>query len=150
MLDHGDEQLIKEAKAGGAVLVTWDRVVRLAAGGMTPYEALDQAIAAGNGTREAQAEVSRLRALKPRELSALMDAADKAYEHFRRHILIDRNVAASIREKRVDQDYSWRAVARYWSKQVRGDWGGNQMAGMVICEKAAQWLGEDFIQPPWN
>lgn len=28
--------------------------------------------------------------------------------------------------------------------------GGNELAGMVICEQAAKALREDFIQLPWN
>jgi predicted nucleic acid-binding protein len=43
MLDPDDEQIMKDAKEGGAVLITWDRVLRDAAGGLTPYEALDMA-----------------------------------------------------------------------------------------------------------
>lgn len=63
MLDRDDEQVIKDAKEGGAIMVTWDRVVRQAAGGITPYEAMDQALAAGTGSNEDRAEVSRLHKL---------------------------------------------------------------------------------------
>ncbi len=47
MLDPDDEEIIKEAKEGGAIMVTWDRVVRYAAGGLTPYEVLDMAQSSG-------------------------------------------------------------------------------------------------------
>lgn len=43
MLDPDDEQVLKDAKEGGCVLVTWNRVLLEAAGGLTPYEALDKA-----------------------------------------------------------------------------------------------------------
>jgi hypothetical protein len=43
MLDPDDEQVIKYAKEGGCVLVTWDWVLQETAGGLTPYEALDKA-----------------------------------------------------------------------------------------------------------
>ena len=150
MLDTDDEQIIKDAKEGGSVLVTWDRVVRLAAGGITPYEALDQAKAAGTGTKEAQAEVSRLRTLTPAELTVMVDAGNKTYQYFRQHIKVSPRLAKLIRQLRVERDYSWRTVARFYSKVWRAPWGGNQLAGMVICEKAAKLLGEDFLQPPWN
>jgi hypothetical protein len=150
MLDPDDEQVIKYAKDGGAILVTWDRVLRLAAGGITPYEALDQAKDLGQGTKEAKAEVSRLRTLSPRELSALMDAGNETYQLFRHHIDVDQKDASLIRHLRVNKDYSWRAIARFCSLMTKGAWGGNQLAGMVICEKAANLLGEDFLEPPWN
>jgi len=150
MLDHDDEQIIKDAKEGGAVLVTWDRVVRLAAGGITPYEALNQAKAAGTGTKEAQAEVSRLHTLTPAELTVMADAGNKTYQYFRQHIEVSPGLAKLIRQLRVERDYSWRTVARFCSRVWRAPWGSNQLAGMVICEKAAKLLGEDFLQPPWN
>lgn len=150
MLDPNDEQVIKDAKEGGAILVTWDRVVRLVAGGMTPYEALDHAMATGTGTPEARAEVSRLRKLTPAELTVMAGAADKTWGLFHEHINIDDGVAQQIKILRVDRDYSWRAVARFCSRVWNAPWGGNQIAGMVICEKAAKLLGEDYLQPPWN
>jgi len=150
MLDPDDEQTIKDAKEGAAILVTWDRVVRLAAGGITPYDALDKATAAGTGTKEAQAEVSRLRGLSPADLAVMADGANKTYQYFCRHIKVSPGLAKLIRQLRVERDYSWRTVARYCSTVWRATWGGNQLAGMVICEKAAKLLGEDFLQPPWN
>lgn len=150
MLDPDDEQIIKDAKDGGAILVTWDRVMRLAAGGITPYEALDQAAAAGTGTTEAQAEVSRLHKLTPAELTVMAGAANKTYESFNRDIHVVEKAARQIRQLRVEKDYSWRAVARFYSGLWGAPWGGNQIAGMVLCKKAAKLLGEDFMQPPWN
>ena len=150
MLDPDDEQIIKECKEAGAVFVTWDRIVRVAAGGITPYEALDQAIAAGTGTKEAQADVSRLRRLTPAKLTVLADAANKTYGCFRQYIEVNREAAEVIRQLRVEKEYSWRAVARFCSKVWRAPWGGNQLAGMVICKKAAEMLGEDYMEIPWN
>jgi len=150
MLDRDDEQLIKDVEEGGGVLVTWDRVVRLAAGGITPYEVLDQAKAAFPGNKEAQGEVSRLRTLTPADRTVMADGANKTYQYFCQHIKVSPGLAKLIRQLRVERDYSWRTVARYCSTVWRATWGGNQLAGMVICEKAAKLLGEDFLQPPWN
>jgi hypothetical protein len=150
MLDRDDEQVMKDARDGGTVLVTWDRVLREAAGGLTPYEALDRAKAEGHGTPEAQAEVSRLRTLSPRDLTVLGDSANKTCELFRQRIEVDEAVAGLIRLLRVKKEYSWRAIARHCSQFLEMPFGGNQLAGMVICEKAAEALGEDFLKPPWN
>ena len=150
MIDPDDEQIIKDAKDGGAVLVTWDRVLRQAAGGLTPYEAMDKAIAEGNGTKKAQAEVSRLRKLSPADLTALADAGNKTCELFRQKLEVDELGAKLIRHLRVDKEYSWRAISRHCSRYLKAPFGGNQLAGMAICEKAAKALGEDFMQPPWN
>ena len=150
MIDPDDELIIKEAKAGGAIMVTWDRVVRQAAGGLTPYEAMDKAIAEGNGTKESQAEVSRLRKLSPAELTALAKAGNETAELFRQKLEVNEKGAKLIRHLRVDKDYSWRAIARYLSRVLKAPWGSNQLAGMVLCKKAAKLLGEDYLQPPWN
>ena len=155
MLDRDDVQVLKDAKDGGAIFVTTDRVLREASGGITPHEALEMAMVEGKGTKEAQAEVSRLHTLKPGELTVLADAANKTYQSFRQVLQIaelfqDQETANLIRKLRVDKGYSWRAVARFCSNVGRAPWGGNQIAGMVICEEAAKLLGEDFLEPPWN
>jgi hypothetical protein len=150
MLDRDDQEVIKDAKDGGAVLVTWDRVVREAAGGLTPYEVLEGAKEEGQGTPEAQAEISRLHSLSPRDLTVLGEAADKTYKLFEEKIQVDEDTAKLIRILRIQKEYSWRAIARHCSDFLKAPFGGNQLAGMVICEKAAKLLGEDFLQPPWN
>ena len=150
MLDRDDKQLIKDAKDSGAVLITWDLVLRQEAGGITPYEAMDQAKAAGTGTEEAQAEVSRLRKLTPHDLTVLANEGQKTCEHFRQCIPVTKGTANFVRQLRIERNLSWRAVARYYSIAWSEPWGGNQIAGMVICEKAAKLLGEDFMEPPWN
>lgn len=62
--------------------------------------------------------------------------------------------AALIRKWRVDEGYSWRTVAA----ECVEDWGSDacweppssQLAGMELCEAAAEILGEHFLAPPWN
>ncbi len=150
MLDPDDEQVIKDGKEGGAILVTWDRVVRVQAGGLTPIQALDHALEKGEFAQEAKAEVSRLRQLTPSQLTVMADGADKTLTLFHESIQVTSVAATRIRQLRVDQDYSWRAIARYCSREWLAPWGANQIAGMVICEKAAKLLTEDFMEPPWN
>ena len=153
MLDPDDEVVIKDAKEGGAVLITWDRVVRKAAGGLTPYEMLDKALdkAKTEGAApEAVTELHRLHQLSPIELTKMREGADETVAMFRQHIQIGRDTAKLVRQLRVDEDYSWRAIARWASALLGAPWGANQLAGLVICEKAAKSLGEDFLKPPWN
>lgn len=149
MLDPDDMACLKEAKDGGGVLVTLDRVL-ITAGAITPYQAMDQALAEGGGNKEARAELSRLRSLTPAEMTEMAVQADKTYSLFRQHIQIDTRGARLIRRLRVEKDYSWRAVARCCSELWHGPWGGNQLAGLAICKKAANLMGEDFMKEPWN
>lgn len=155
MLDPDDEQVIKECRDGGATLVTWDRVLRVAAGGVSPYEALDQAISespveGAEGEETRRAEITRLRALSPAELTIMADSADKTWARFHKYIEVRLETARLIRHLRVNKDYSWRAIARFCSEQWHGPWGGSQIAGMVVCDKAAKLLGEDYMAMPWN
>ncbi len=154
MLDPDDEKVIAECTAASATLITWDKVVRKAAGGMTPYEAMDLGLAAGRGTPEARERIAKMRKLSPAELTILQDGADKTWQEFRKYFKVDRPSAHLVKQLRCDEEYSWRAIARWasfaWGVPWNVPWGGNQIAGMVICEKAAKALGEDFMKEPWN
>lgn len=59
--------------------------------------------------------------------------------------------AEFVRSLRCGEDmYTWRAVASTCALEWGGDWGGNQIAGMAICEKAASFFGENYMEEPWN
>ncbi len=67
--------------------------------------------------------------------------------------------AKMVRKLRTDDRLSWRGVARRCHSLVLvGLWRGwelwdppsNQMMGIALCERAAQLLGENHEQPPWN
>lgn len=65
--------------------------------------------------------------------------------------------AEYIRKLRVEEGYSWRAVARechklrwwpadeYWDRVPSA-----QPMGMALCEIAAEFFGEDYEDEPWN
>jgi hypothetical protein len=62
-----------------------------------------------------------------------------------------------IRDLRVTQDYTWRAVAKacYDRDSIReamGPWEppSNQLMGMELCDIAAQFFGEHGGEEPWN
>ena len=58
--------------------------------------------------------------------------------------------AEYVRGLRCDENYSWRAVAQTCALEWNGDWGSNQLAGMAICERAAEILGQHYMEKPWN
>lgn len=159
MLDPDDEKIIRACKASGVTLVTWDRVVRKEAGALSPYEVLQKAQGeappettptAFYSSPEAKAEIDRLIGLTPEQLTVMADGADKALKLFDKHICLDRPSATLVKHLRVKQDFSWRAVASQCALLWGAPWGANQIAGMVICQKAAKLLGEDFLKEPWN
>ncbi|MFF8616409.1 hypothetical protein [Streptomyces sp. NPDC015350] len=59
-------------------------------------------------------------------------------------------MAAQIRSWRVDQDFTWRAVARAASERWGSERGGNQLYGEELCVAAAKVLGEDPCREPWS
>jgi death on curing protein len=62
--------------------------------------------------------------------------------------------ASRIRHLRVEQSFSWRMIA----SQCFDEWGADaawepptsQIAGMELCDAAAELFGESFMAPPWN
>ena len=58
--------------------------------------------------------------------------------------------ALLVRQARVVKGYTWRAVAAAYAEAFGGAGGGNQIAGMAICERAAALCGEDWLTDPWN
>lgn len=63
--------------------------------------------------------------------------------------------AKFVRKLRVEDGCTWRAVAGICNDQKwenLGDWypDGNQLMGMALCEKAASFFGEKYMEEPWN
>ncbi|MFG3101635.1 hypothetical protein ACGFZL_14100 [Streptomyces sp. NPDC048182] len=65
-------------------------------------------------------------------------------------VTITREMACRIRRWRRDEDHSWRAVAQAASAAWGPAWGSNQLHGRALCTAAAQLLGEDPDEEPWN
>ncbi|WP_405987379.1 hypothetical protein [Streptomyces sp. NBC_00872] len=59
-------------------------------------------------------------------------------------------MAVQVRTWRVDEEFSWRAVAQAASDLWGSGWGSNQLFGEDLCVAAAKVLGEDPHQEPWN
>jgi hypothetical protein len=62
--------------------------------------------------------------------------------------------AEKVREWRVNDDCTWRGIAQMaWNEgwfDRRWDPPSNQLMGMDLCEKAARFFGENYMEPPWN
>lgn len=90
----------------------------------------------------------------PEDFERLCKAAEETYKSFEEQIAdMTQKEAAEVRRVRVDEGYSWRAVAQHFNDL--GDFGAfippsNQLAGLALCEKAAQMFGEHYMKPPWN
>lgn len=62
--------------------------------------------------------------------------------------------ALEIRRIRVEEEYTWRAVARHchklWGDAADWDPPSNQLAGMALCKLAAKVFNEDYYDNDWN
>ena len=90
--------------------------------------------------------------LTPDILQVLMEAAAATYTAFEQEIagLMTPERAAQVRKWRVEDGGTWRWVAGQASAAWGTDWGTNQLAGMCLCRAAADMLGEDANEAPWN
>jgi hypothetical protein len=54
-----------------------------------------------------------------------------------------------IKDLRVNNDYTWRAVAREYSEKYMDEVSSNQLLGIELCMSAMEFLGEK-IDSGWN
>lgn len=89
--------------------------------------------------------------LTPEMLDELAEAS-KQTKHWADAMFesMTREDAEMVRRIRVDEGYTWRAVAETCALEWAGDWGSNQLYGMAICERAASFFGDHYMAPPWN
>jgi hypothetical protein len=92
-----------------------------------------------------------VRVATPEELHEVGERAAATKKHFDESFAaMTTDEALFVRRLRVDDEYTWRAVAGTCALEWRGEWGQNQLAGMAICERAAGLLGEHYMEEPWN
>jgi len=87
------------------------------------------------------------------QLEKLAKAANRAFTKSRKLVRrMTQEQATVIRKLRVDEGYSWRAIARACYDLGWGEWEppSNQIVGMAICERAAKFFDENYLEPPWN
>lgn len=65
-------------------------------------------------------------------------------------VTITMEMAVQIRRWRVDEDFTWRAVAQAATGLWGSEYGSNQLFGEDLCVAAAKMLGENPCKEPWN
>ncbi len=147
--DPTDEEIIEEVSQGGNY-----RVVVI-----TSREMLRQ-LEEGEPEKYRQLHVSvEKRAGVPLTFEQFLEYATKADDRMEEFTQLVQGMtpkqAAVVRKVRVERHMTWRAVARTFHKlgwrNLRGwDPPSNQIMGMALCEKAAQFFQESYREPPWN
>lgn len=98
-----------------------------------------------------------LKTINKEELMELAKAASEKFDAYRLfakyHMTKDQ--ADFVRKLRVDEGYSWRAIAHRcfeenWDGWLKWEPPSNQIMGMALCERAAEFFGEDYERKPWN
>jgi len=85
----------------------------------------------------------------PREVPVSTEAPFMAEA---RAVLTDKDRALTVRRWRTTGGCTWRAVAERAHARWDGAWSppSNQLAGAALCTVAAEMLGEDPSEEPWN
>jgi hypothetical protein len=91
------------------------------------------------------------------QLMALGNALAATFKHYQEicRAKMTHDQAVFIRGLRVDEGYSWRAVAEAcYEQEWEGweQWGppSSQPMGMALSERAAEFFNENYMEPPWN
>lgn len=87
------------------------------------------------------------------QLQEMAKAAAERFEEFKELCRpMKRRQAKIVRKMRVEMNYSWRAVAQACCNFGWGKWSppSNQLMGMALCEKAAEFFNENYTKAPWN
>jgi len=87
------------------------------------------------------------------QLKEMAKAAAERFEEFKelcKPMTFKR--AKIVRMLRVERGCSWRHIAETCYRFGWGKWSppSNQIMGMALCERAAQLLGENYEEAPWN
>jgi len=140
-----DEMVADDPSHEGPVLVTEDRAIREGGKLDAADYSLLASVAHGEGTKP----------VTPGDLSEMAEQGIKVFDDLRdmarRHMKLRQ--ARFIRLLRLD-GHSWRSIAGLCHR--RGwDWANwappsNQIAGMALCERAAELHGENYRKEPWN
>jgi hypothetical protein len=157
-LDPTDEEIMRQAANGGKVFHMNSEealaMVEAQKAGAAPqrrFSAVQREVKRTAMPPPAGAN-DKLIELDAEQIHDLVGASAETWAYFRseaRRLMTD-DRAAYVRRLRVDRKYTWRSVARACSNAWRLDWGSNQIAGMSICEAAAERLFEHYRKPPWN
>ena len=133
------------------VFVTNDKAIREARR-RTKLGAGDRQMLESAKTGEGLIEIKSME-----QLLALGKALAATFEYYQQicaaKMLHDQ--AVFIRGLRVGEGYSWRAIAEAcleenWEGWEKWEPPSSQPMGMALCEKAAEFFGENYMEAPWN
>jgi hypothetical protein len=70
----------------------------------------------------------------------------------RQMVAHDPEAAPAITKWRIEWRYSWRMVAQAFNDTFGSPWSPpwNQLGGIAACRAAAEKVGADMMEPPWN
>jgi len=100
--------------------------------------------------------------LTPEMMEQMAGPAREAIQHYQElsaAVVTRLDLASFVRQLRIDEKRSWRAVARGVHEKLAEDrklpgplWEpiSNQIMGMSLCKVAAETHDQDYMQPPWN
>lgn len=157
-LDPTDEQILRQASKGGQVFqMSSDEALAFYAPGAKDDvprrpSAVEREVSRLKGDDRTRRDDNGLLHLSQEDLHDLVGAAAETWKVLKeeaRAAMTDER-AEFVRTLRVTRKYTWRSVARACSTAWKTDWGSNQIAGMCICEAAAERFFEDYRKPPWN
>jgi hypothetical protein len=147
-LDATDREILREASQNGRVRV---RVINIREMLETMKSTAPEKFQEFKETMERQVGIR----LTFDELVELGRKADERMQEFTR--IVERmslDQATQVRHWRVDEHMTWRRVARaaYVGGWFNRNWKppSNQLMGIALCKKAAEFFGENFRQQPWN
>jgi len=139
--DLGKEDL----QGGGTALVTEDRAIRERG----KLDVGDYSVMATTAHGEGAKAVSL------NDLREMARQADETYRHLLDLVRggMKKRHARYVRQLRL-ANHSWRLIARLCYNRgwqwARWEPPSNQIAGMALCQRAAELHGENYREEPWN
>jgi len=151
-LDPTDEEILKETAQGGEIIM-----MNMAQALETMKEEEPEKFSAFQQDQEKRAG----RPLTLDELTKLSQQADERWIIYHRYVelMMTNDQAIQVRVWRVNEHFTWRAVARAaFGMAVTDQWQkwrvwappSNQLMGMALCHRAAEFFDENDREPPWN
>ena len=147
-LDATDQAILKEASQNGRLRV---RVINMREMLETMKKTETKKFQAFHANMENQAG----KRLTFEELVELGRKADERMSEFTElAVCMTLGQAAQVRHWRVNGHMTWRRLARaaYLEGRFSRKWNptSNQLMGMALCERAAEFFNENYRESPWN
>ena len=151
-LDPTDEAILKEAAQGGELIIMNETQA---------LEAMKKEEPEKFNAYQKDQEKQFGRPLTMAEMIKLSQQADKRWVVYHRYVelMMTKDQAIQIRAWRINEHFSWRAIARAafglvvgnrWQKWRVWEPPSNQIMGMALCHRAAEFFDENDREPPWN